>query len=87
MLATKSVCAGAVFGRRALRSKIPKMKHTSGVDFRDLSVAADQALKDIDDMRQILEEIAHQSESLLRSHKADIVSLLRLYFVVVESKS
>ncbi|KAG6851682.1 hypothetical protein H0H87_012816, partial [Tephrocybe sp. NHM501043] len=87
MLATKSVCAEAVFGRRALLSEIPKMKHISGVGFRDLSVAADQALKDIDDMRQILEEIAQQPESLLRSHKADIVSLLRLYFVVVESKS
>ncbi|KAG6838967.1 hypothetical protein C0991_006944, partial [Blastosporella zonata] len=88
MLATKSICAEAVFGRRALLPEIPDMRrHYTNSGFCDLSMRADQGLMDIDDMRQILDAILQEPESLLQTHKADIASLLRVYFAVVESKT
>ncbi|KAG6851869.1 hypothetical protein C0991_005374, partial [Blastosporella zonata] len=78
MLATKSVCAEAVLARRALLPEIPDMRrHYTNSGFRDLSTRADQGLRDIDDMQQILDAILQEPESLLQTHKADIASLLR----------
>ncbi|KAG6863591.1 hypothetical protein C0991_004801 [Blastosporella zonata] len=88
MLATKSVCAEAVLARRALLPEIPDMRrHYTNSGFRDLSTRADQGLRDIDDMRQILDAILQEPESFLQTHKADITTLLRVYFAVVESKT
>ncbi|KAG6851593.1 hypothetical protein C0991_007815, partial [Blastosporella zonata] len=62
-------------------------RHYTNSGFRDLSTRADQGLRDIDDMRQILDAILQEPESFLQTHKADIASLLRVYFAVVESKT
>ncbi|KAG6829869.1 hypothetical protein H0H92_003213 [Tricholoma furcatifolium] len=88
MLATKALLAEAVFGRRSLLSEIPLMQHRcSNGGFRDLSKSADQALRDIDDMRQVLEDVLQEPGLNLSDHKDDIATLLKVYFSVVESKT
>ncbi|KAG6918824.1 hypothetical protein DXG01_011227 [Tephrocybe rancida] len=87
ILATKSVCAETLFSRRARLYWIFSMRQNhSQSGFRDLSARADQALADIDEMRQALERVLQEPESSLRTHRGDVETLLRLYFIVVESK-
>ncbi|KAG6868808.1 hypothetical protein C0993_010106 [Termitomyces sp. T159_Od127] len=84
-LATKAACAETLFHRRSLLDEIPKISSYRNADFLDIANKADQALRDIDDLREILENLLQQSETVLSTHRSDIVDLLKVWMDVVNS--
>ncbi|KAG6811432.1 hypothetical protein H0H92_007393 [Tricholoma furcatifolium] len=86
-LITQAVCLEVLLRRRSLLWQISRMQRHLNSRFRDLSKMADQAIRDINDMRHILEGVLQEPRDILIDHKEDIAFLLKVYFGVVESKA
>ncbi|KAG6832773.1 hypothetical protein H0H87_000426 [Tephrocybe sp. NHM501043] len=85
---TNGVCTLALLARQYLMSKFRSSATQEDVaKVIELSRKADDALKDVDDMRQSLERVLQELSPTSQDYKMDVGNLLQLYFGVVEAKS
>ncbi|KAG6853393.1 hypothetical protein C0991_004794 [Blastosporella zonata] len=86
---TNGICTLALLARQYLMSKFPKrgIPGEASENALELSRKADEALKDVDDIRQTLERVLQELASDPQDYKTDIGNLLQIYIGVTEAKS
>ncbi|KAG5351986.1 hypothetical protein C0989_004281 [Termitomyces sp. Mn162] len=87
VLAMHFFCLDATFNFEKMRKQLQLDNSDEIGFFRDLSIKADQTLRDLDDMQHILDNFLQDYDVSCETQKADIMLLVKAYFDVARSKA
>ncbi|KAG5719906.1 hypothetical protein E4T56_gene9178 [Termitomyces sp. T112] len=87
VLAMHFFCLDATFIFYKMRKQLQLDNSDEIGFFRDLSIKADQTLRDLDDMQHILDNFLQDYDVSCETQKADIMLLVKAYFDVAKSKA